>query len=253
MMAMDAGGRARGTSASRDVMMRSPSTGTPGSAARLAAGGEEDALGLEVLPLVFALGDLDHAGHDHAGAAEKVIDLVFAEEELHAFRHLVGHVAGPLHDPGKIERDPLGAESEDFRLLHLAVKLGALEQRLRGNAAPVEARAARPLQLDAGDLLAELPGANRRDIAGRPAANHYQIVNRGFRHKRSLERKEAGATVAKPLPGVKRKPGGPGILAGNMQIIVRLPPPGRSLFRGRAVRFQGMTHHKGIVFAGAPP
>ena len=206
--------------------MRSPSTGRPGSRRGLQPVASRTRCGLEELPLVLARGDLDHAGHGHLAAADEVVDLVLAEEEFHALRHLVGHAARALHDFRKIERDALDAEPVDLRLLHLGVKLGALQQRLRGNAAPVEARAAGALLLDAGDLLAELPGANRRDVAGRPAADHNQIINRRFRHKCVRACRVLPRNVAMAPTGVKRKLAQHGLMRSDPTIALVLESQG---------------------------
>src|SRR5690606_20507281 len=58
---------------------------------------------------------------------------------------------------------------------------------------------------DAGNFLAELPGTNRARVSCRPAADHNEVVFRGFSHERRF-----GATVARPPDTVKRKRGGAG-------------------------------------------
>ena len=45
---------------------------------------------------------------------------------------------------------------------------GGVDQRLRGNAADVEARSAEPIGFDEDRVEAELAGADRRDIYHRP-------------------------------------------------------------------------------------
>ena len=69
--------------------------------------------------------------------------------------------------------DPVLAEP----LSGQVVELARVEQRLAGDAADVQARAAeaRPL-LDAGHLHPELRRADRRDIAARPGADHDQVI-----------------------------------------------------------------------------
>ena len=56
------------------------------------------------------------------------------------------------------------------------IDLRVLEQRLGGNAAPVEAGAARAIHFHAGYLLPKLPRANRSHISGWSAANNNQII-----------------------------------------------------------------------------
>ena len=130
MIATEAGGRARGTSASREVMMRSPSTGRSGRRRGLATRGKQHILRPEELPLVLARGDFDHARHGDLPAADEVIHLVFAKEKLDTLGHLVGHRAGALHDLREVERHALDAKAERFRVPDLQVELGALQQRL---------------------------------------------------------------------------------------------------------------------------
>ena len=54
--------------------------------------------------------------------------------------------------------------------------LGVPEQRLAGDAAPVQAEAADALLLDQHDALAELRGADRGDVAAGPAADDGDVV-----------------------------------------------------------------------------
>ena len=71
-----------------------------------------------------------------------------------------------------------------LRVLNDLERVRVLEQRLGRNAAPDQAGAAeRLLLLDDGDLLAELRGADRGNIAARAGANHDDIV--GIWHTRA--------------------------------------------------------------------
>jgi hypothetical protein len=185
MMTIDLGGDLRGSSASREVSTRWPSTGTSGKRRGLQPVDEQHVFRFEELPFVLALGDLDHAGDGHLGAADEVIDLVLAKEKLDALGHLPGDAARAVHDLGEIETDLLCRDAERFGLLQRAVKLGALEQRLGRNAAPVQAGAAGALELDARDFLAELTGANGTRIARRATADDDEIVFRSFSHSPS--------------------------------------------------------------------
>src|SRR4051812_22336791 len=131
---------------------------------------------------MLALGDFHHPRHRHLRAADEVIDLVFAEQELDSFGHLAGDAARAIHHLGEIETDVLGRDAEYVAFLQGTKKLRALQQGLGRNTTPVEASAARALQLDAGDFFSELPGANRARIARRTAANDNQVVFRSFSH-----------------------------------------------------------------------
>jgi hypothetical protein len=147
-------------------------------AAHLAAGADEDALGLEEGALFVARGDLDHAGGGHMGVADDVVHLVLAEEELDALGHLLGDIARAQHDGGEVERDLLDDQADGIGLLDLLVELRALEQGLGGDAAPVQTGAARALHFDAGHFFAQLSGANRARVARRAAADDDEVVVR---------------------------------------------------------------------------
>ncbi len=53
--------------------------------------------------------------------------------------------------------------------------IGCIEQGLGGDAADVEARAAKEFALDAGDFQAELGGANGGGVSARSGADDYKI------------------------------------------------------------------------------
>ena len=61
-------------------------------------------------------------------------------------------------------------------MLKGVIELGGAQQRLGGNAAPVEADAAQVLALDHRGLHAELRRADRRHIAARPGSDHGEIA-----------------------------------------------------------------------------
>src|SRR5450755_4032211 len=107
---------------------------------------------------MLARGDLDHAGNGDLAAADEIIHLVFLEEKFDALRHLRRDGPRALPDFFEIERQALDAEAEEFRLLKSPVNLRAFQQRLGGNAAPIEAGATGAFQFDAGHLLAKLSG-----------------------------------------------------------------------------------------------
>jgi hypothetical protein len=104
-------------------------------------------------------------------------DLVLPEQELDALRVLRDDVVLPLQHAREIEAHAvevdavvLGVEAREL------VVLRGLEQRLRGNAADVDAGAAeRLVHLDAHGGEPELGGADRRDVAARAAADHDDV------------------------------------------------------------------------------
>ena len=67
------------------------------------------------------------------------------------------------------------AKTELRRAAHLVIELGGAEQSLGGDAAPIEADAAEMLALDDHRLEPELRGADGRDIASGPGADHGKI------------------------------------------------------------------------------
>jgi hypothetical protein len=110
------------------------------------------------------------------GAAE-VVDLVLLEEELDASGELVGNIAGTPDDLRPVVAEVVEAEAELGGLVaHGQIHVGVLDERLRGNAAPVETGPAGAVVLDAGDFLAELGGADGADIAGGSAADDDKVV-----------------------------------------------------------------------------
>jgi len=134
----------------------------------------DDRLGLDHLAarldryLVLA-GELSRALH--------MRHLVLAEEEADALDQTVGDLPAPLLCGGVVELQIVEAEAEILALIRQdAGQFGIAQQRLGGNAAPVEAYPAKVLALHARHRLAELSRPDRRDIAARPTANYYDIV-----------------------------------------------------------------------------
>ena len=72
---------------------------------------------------------------------------------------------------------------------YAVVELRALQERLCRDAAPVEARAARPLQFDADDLLSQLASPDRARVAGRSPSNDNKVVIGRFSHTANVLRK----------------------------------------------------------------
>ncbi len=76
------------------------------------------------------------------------------------------HLLEIVFDLADLEAELLGA-------LELVEELGVLEEGLGGDAAPVEAGAARPFLLDDGDFLAELGRPDRAHVTSRTAADNH--------------------------------------------------------------------------------
>jgi hypothetical protein len=114
---------------------------------------------------VFAFGDRHHARRSYLRATDEVIYLVFLKQKLDALGHLARHAARTLHDFGEIKTHVFYGNAVSVGLFDFPEKLRALQQRLGRDTAPVKARAARALHLDARDFLAELSGADRTRVA----------------------------------------------------------------------------------------
>src|SRR5690606_18413937 len=122
---------------------------------------------------------------DEAPEALQPADLVLAEQELDALRHPV--------DDGRLARlhlrnvDAHAVDADAVRIVavaHQRIRLARREQRLRRNAADVQARSTeRELALgvaptlDAGDVHAELRGADRRDVAAGAGSDDDDVVD----------------------------------------------------------------------------
>ena len=151
-----------------------------GQAAGAGAGGDDEVGGGDCL--CFGVGDelggadLEGVGVGKDGVTLDHVDLVLLHQETHALGLAAHDVAAALD--GGAEVDPQVVEGEAVvggfveRLQHL----GIVDQRLGGDAAPVEADAAQALALDDGRLQPQLRRPNRGHIAARPAADHDYII-----------------------------------------------------------------------------
>ena len=76
-----------------------------------------------------------------------------------------------LQDGRVIEADVVGQDAEIGAVLHGLQHVGGAQHGLGGNAAPVQAHAARALLLDERHAQPVLCGPNRRGVAARPTAD----------------------------------------------------------------------------------
>ena len=158
-----------------------------------AAGGHEDILGR--VRLLGTVGGFDDyfASLVDAGFPAEEIDLVLLEEEIEAAGSLLRNVAGALDDfiPVVLEAGDLEAEL-GRAMAHLVVELGVLEQGLGRDASPVVAGAPAALDVDNGDFLSKLGGADRADISGGTGADDDEVVGcRGHKKPSFLRKREA--------------------------------------------------------------
>src|SRR5262249_43125774 len=101
---------------------------------------------------------------------------VLAEQKADALADLVGDVAAALDDRREVGAHALDDHAELARAMRVLEDLGALEQRLGRDAAPVEADPAELRALDARGLEAELRAADRGDVAAGPRTDHDDVV-----------------------------------------------------------------------------
>src|SRR6185437_131249 len=147
----------------------------PGQRARSGAAGDDEILGVELADRLAVLGDAEASLAEQLPLAVDHRDLVLLHQEADAVRKLLCHLARALDHFLGVIGDLLGGEAIGIEAVQQVVDLGASQQRLGRDAAPVEADAAEMLALDHRRLHAELRGADRRDIAARPAAENEGI------------------------------------------------------------------------------
>src|SRR5207247_10165231 len=101
--------------------------------------------------------------------------------------------AHPLHDRREIHADSLRyADAEFPRVPHLGHYSSRPDNRLARHATDVETVAAHQLALDERDFGAEPGRAGRRHQAGRPGADHHQVVTLGGRRVHPIGRMNIG-------------------------------------------------------------
>ena len=151
---------------------------------RLAARRQQDRVGLQRGRLAVGALDLDLARGNELGGAVDGGDAVLLEQPGDAAGEVLDDLVLALEHGAEVEFDlgQLDAELGGV-VLGLGVELAGVEQGLAGDAADVEAGAAeRGALLDAGDLLAELGGADGGDVAAGTGPDDDQIV--ALRHSR---------------------------------------------------------------------
>jgi len=175
----------------------------PRKGAGTGAGRQDDVLRREVADGLAVLLHLQLAGAVQTGMPVDDGDLVLLEQIADAAGQLLGHPARALHHLCEVETDVLGGEAVGVEIVQDVVDLRRAQQRLRRDAAPVQADAAQMLALHHSGLHAELRGADGGDVAARPAANDDQ-VEAGLCHGWLLFRcgRRAVPTAALP-PGTR--------------------------------------------------
>src|SRR5581483_5761950 len=136
----------------------------PGQPECLGADADDEMVVLEALPV-----DDDGVTLDHALPAHDVHLLPLAGR-LHAAAHGEDDLLLALHHAGEVDAHVADLDAELLGAADLAQQVGGGQQRLGGDAPPVEAGAAQLGALDEGHLGAELGAAQRGHVAGGTAA-----------------------------------------------------------------------------------
>ena len=110
-------GRAGNSNASVEVMTRSPSSWMKGRLGRFAAGGDQDAVGLDLLGLAAVLLDFEGVGVDEGAKSVEDSDAVLLHQEVHAGDGLVDDLLFAGNHPGKINLQLLPLDAVEVELL----------------------------------------------------------------------------------------------------------------------------------------
>ena len=163
----------------------------PRQDARPRAGGDDDMLRLIIALAQYAFGqrrlglvrslqwlaDLDFAWLGQLRLAPDDIDLVLLEQEADAGIELRGDFSRTILDRFGIVADlALDPEAIVFGVLRVMEDFRRAQQSFGRDTAPVKADAAEMFALDDSRLQPELRGADRSDIAARPAADDDDVV-----------------------------------------------------------------------------
>jgi hypothetical protein len=145
------------------------------------AGRDHDRLRFEDLLVAVLALDHDLAGRADGALAGEGVDLVLLEQEGDAVDVGGDGLVLVLHHAREVEL----RLDHDAEMLHpvrgLGEHLGGVEQRLRRDAADIEAGSAeRVALLDDADLQPELRGADGADIAAGAGAYHDDVVGHLF-------------------------------------------------------------------------
>src|SRR5690606_39506231 len=138
------------------------------------AGGEKDMVGpVDRLDTLVADGELALVADPRLAVDQG--DGVFLHQVGDALGQPPGHGAAVGHQLGDVEAHVVDAEAKGGGAVQGVGHLGAPEQRLGGNAAPVEAYAAEVLPFNQGGLEPQLGGADGGHVAAGAAAHHHQV------------------------------------------------------------------------------
>ena len=140
---------------------------------RAGASGNHDRIGAERLRAV----DDDSTGFGESRGAVEYLHLVLLEQTRYASVELLGNGARTRYYAPQIDLRRTRIDAERRRALDLAQHVCRVQQRLRRNAAPVEAHAADLRALDQRRGKPELRGADRGDVAAGTTADDDDVEN----------------------------------------------------------------------------
>ena len=118
---------------------------------------------------------VDFAGLGDLRLAPDDLHLVLPEKAGDAAVQAAGNTARALHHGGGIEGHIVRREAIVLGMFHVVIDFRGAQQRLGGNAAPVQADAAQMFALDDGRLEAKLCGADGRHIAAGAGADDENV------------------------------------------------------------------------------
>ena len=104
------------------------------------------------------------------------VDVVLPHQETNALCLAVDDLQRAPDCRAVVHLQIVKGETELLGVLQGVQHFGALDERLFGDAAPVQADAAKMFAFDEGSFQIQLRGANRRHITARPGADDDQII-----------------------------------------------------------------------------
>ena len=117
------------------------------------------------------------AGTGDAPPAGDRVHFVLLEEKADPAGMLLDDLVLAREHRGPVDLHVFDFEAELFGALKVVVNIGVVQKYFCGDAADVQAGAAeKGILLDDGGFQAPLAGADRGDVAARPAADNYQII-----------------------------------------------------------------------------
>ena len=105
-----------------------------------------------------------------------MLDLVLAEEHRYPARQPVDHAAAAVDGFAEVRPDTLDADPIFARVLHEVENFGVPQQRLGGDASPVQAYTAEGVSFHNHGLHAQLSGADRGYVSARTRAEYRNVI-----------------------------------------------------------------------------